>query len=383
MRFITLLKIITISLLAALAVVAALGSGMLWTWRHFGPQKPPLSAARKAVANSVIAEAVETLHTHRGSRKSVAVFPLENDPTGYVSHQLRTALAADGHYRVTDLPMDQKVRSWLGLPLQAPKTLGRAFNVAYGTGVDSIVTGGIESFESSATNAVLHMEIILADLESRTQIMRWKHPGGVVETKTPAEKLVSSNGETRATAAVPHVAGLSIPTARETERDISPKSDKSAAPSGFVQQPEAAQEQPAADESNDSAPKAEDKLPPPPEPSKSAIGSSVPAVSPWRLGLFQRLGLWTLSVLMLPVLGMPFVRAMVRRESNGSNAFALVTLGLINTLTLVLIFGTQSFGISSLLLAGILLIAAASYNITLMTLALRAALTPRVLSEQN
>lgn len=88
---------------------------------------------------------------------------------------------------------------------------------------------------------------------------------------------------------------------------------------------------------------------------------------PW----FQRLFGWLIAVLLLPVFTIAFIRTMVRKGSNKSNAFVLSVYTLADALLAWLLVGTalDSWFPVAVFIAAV--VAAFFYNIRIMTLALR------------
>jgi len=88
---------------------------------------------------------------------------------------------------------------------------------------------------------------------------------------------------------------------------------------------------------------------------------------PW----FQRLFGWLIAVLLLPVFTIAFIRAMVRKGSNKSNAFVLVIYTLVDALLAWLLVGAALSSWFPVVVFIVAVAVAFLYNIRIMTFALR------------
>jgi len=87
---------------------------------------------------------------------------------------------------------------------------------------------------------------------------------------------------------------------------------------------------------------------------------------PW----FQRTLGWIVIVLLLPVFTISFIRTMVARRSNGTNAFILTIYTLADAILAYLLIGVALAGIWSVLLFLMAVAAVFAYNICIMSFAL-------------
>ncbi len=88
---------------------------------------------------------------------------------------------------------------------------------------------------------------------------------------------------------------------------------------------------------------------------------------PW----FQRLFGWLIAVLLLPVFTIAFIRTMVRKGSNGTNAFVLGVYTLTDTLLAWLLVGAALNSWFPVMVFIVAVVAAFLYNVRIMTFALR------------
>jgi hypothetical protein len=90
-----------------------------------------------------------------------------------------------------------------------------------------------------------------------------------------------------------------------------------------------------------------------------------------RMGNMERLLGWSVVVLLLPVFTIAFIRAMVRKESNRSNAFTLGVYTAVDALMAYLLLGAGLRNWVSGLLFVLAVGAAFTYNVFIMTFALK------------
>jgi hypothetical protein len=88
---------------------------------------------------------------------------------------------------------------------------------------------------------------------------------------------------------------------------------------------------------------------------------------PW----FQRLLGWAILVLLLPVFTIAFIRTMVRKESNKTNAFVLSIYTLVDAILAYLLVGAALTSWFTVMLFVVTVVAAFLYNIKVMSFALR------------
>ena len=88
---------------------------------------------------------------------------------------------------------------------------------------------------------------------------------------------------------------------------------------------------------------------------------------PW----FQRLFGWLIAVLLLPVFTIAFIRTMVRKGSNKSNAFVLAIYTLVDALLAWLLIGAALNSWFPVVIFIVTIVAAFIYNIRIMTFALK------------
>ena len=129
---------------------------MLWLgWYLLGPNKPVANEARQTIANRSIAKTVEELREKRGGIRRVAVLHFENDPTDYVTLRLREVLSSSGAFDVDDTGFCEKLRNLLSLRNPGCFSTTDAMRYGKSNGLQAVVIGELEQFESRKDGAVL------------------------------------------------------------------------------------------------------------------------------------------------------------------------------------------------------------------------------------
>ncbi|MGA2660566.1 MAG: hypothetical protein ABSH34_24010 [Verrucomicrobiota bacterium] len=268
-----------------LAGSLALAACLLWLgWSHFGPRKPQVSASRRQVAEQVVPSVVEDLRKNKGSVQTVAFLHLVNDPADYVTDQLRATIEQSGFVDLLDRRVGEKLERALNLRVASVGELDAAVRQGKVLGVQGVIFGRVNSFESYPDGAKLDLEISLAD-----------------------------------------VAGRQVLFTKRYHKEI---------PGGPFN--------PAAIEDSAS-----------------------------HIGGVQRLLAWGVVVLLLPVFTISFIRVMVRKESNRANAFTLGIYTAADALLAYLLLGAGVASLLSALLFVLVVGVAFTYNVFIMTFALK------------
>jgi hypothetical protein len=275
----------TIGVLRKLGLVGlALYAGWM-AWETLGPRRPEIGPARREMLDVTVRNIADELGRERTRLRSVALMPLENDPTGAVTMALRSAIEQRGILDLRDRTVGEKFRDLLNLRPrgygEAEKALARARNME----VNGVLYGTVRQFESSSEKVTLDVDLTLAEAET----------GRIVFQRTfPETRKVGSLG---------------------SKWNYTP-----------------------------------------------ASGSF-----PW----LSRLLFWAVLVLLIPVFSIRFVRTMVRKKSNRSNAFVLTVYTLVDALVLALLIGSALTAWWAVPIFAGALAAAFAYNVQVMTFALR------------
>ena len=126
---------------------------MLWWW--LGPEKPSCDSARQLAARSAIAQVAERIRTERGDIRRAAVLHIANDPSDYVTLSLRSRLAEGGLLDLDGTPPSEKIRNLLNLRNEGQFDVEKAIEYGKGHGLDAVVTGVLDEFETVKGKAVL------------------------------------------------------------------------------------------------------------------------------------------------------------------------------------------------------------------------------------
>ncbi len=141
----------------------SLAMWLFWLgWTHLGPRKPDVGPLRQQVAEQVIPQAVEDIRLGRQEVRSAALLHLANDPSDFVTDRLRAAIEAAGVLDLRDRTFTAKVRNVLRLRHPAYGDLESALARAKSLGVDAVLFGRVERFESSPKGAQFDLDLTLA-----------------------------------------------------------------------------------------------------------------------------------------------------------------------------------------------------------------------------
>ena len=126
---------------------------MLWWW--LGPEKPSCDSARQLAAKNAIAQAAARIREQRGEIRRAAVLHLTNDPTDFVTLSLRERLMEGGMLDLDGTPPMEKIRNVLNLRNDGMFDVEKAFAYGRDNGLDAVVIGALDEFETVNGKAVL------------------------------------------------------------------------------------------------------------------------------------------------------------------------------------------------------------------------------------
>lgn len=141
-------------------------------WSRFGPRPPELSALRRQLADQILPSIVEDLRKGKDDIRSVVVLHLANDPTHYLTDQLRRQLQTGGVLDVFDPTLDEKTARALNLRVPGTVDRSRAVSEARGRGAQAVLFGEVRSFESYPSGATIDLEVNLVHLASRDVVFQ-------------------------------------------------------------------------------------------------------------------------------------------------------------------------------------------------------------------
>ncbi len=137
---------------------------MAWqAWDYFGPHKPEIGPSQKQMADQLIPQIVEDIHQAKQNVRSAALLHLANDPSDYVTDQMRINIERSGIFDLQDRTLGEKIRN--AFRLRHPEIASLTDAVAEGKnrGVDSVAFGTIHKLESVSGTTKIDLELTLAD----------------------------------------------------------------------------------------------------------------------------------------------------------------------------------------------------------------------------
>lgn len=140
---------------------------LLLCWWWLGPEKPQCSSARKVVAQRVIDEVVSGLREVSRDINKVEVFHLKNDPTDFVTFELRKQLMEGGRFDLSGTPIMEKIKAFLNLRNDGDFNVEKARRYAKRKNLDGVIIGTLNQFETTADGVVLDgvLKLVLANTE--------------------------------------------------------------------------------------------------------------------------------------------------------------------------------------------------------------------------
>lgn len=160
--------------LTVLTGLGALGLGLylLWQgWSLLGPRKPQLNAVRRQLVDQVMPQVVADLRQARQELRSVVLIQLMDDPTDYVSDQLRTQIEETGIFDLRDRSVGEKIQRALNLRVTSVADVEAALQACQRLGAQGVLFGGVHVLESYPGGAKLDLQILLAKLAGRELLL--------------------------------------------------------------------------------------------------------------------------------------------------------------------------------------------------------------------
>jgi len=157
------------TVLGSLALVLYIG----WLgWSKFGPRPAEMSALRRELADRVLPAVVDDLRREKQGLQSVVVLPLANDPTHYLTDQLRGQLESAGIFEVFEPALSEKLARALNLRVVGVANRAGAVSEARGRGAQAVLFGEVRTFESHAVGATIDLEVQLVHLATRDVVFQ-------------------------------------------------------------------------------------------------------------------------------------------------------------------------------------------------------------------
>ncbi len=133
-------------------------------WVNLGPGKPEVGAARSRVADQAILEISEDLRASRGGIGRTALLHFGGDHTDYFTDTLRSTVENRGILDLQDIRFIEKLRKLLNLRIKPYPDPLNAIEKAGRLGVEGVIFGGINYFESYPGGARINVDVSLADV---------------------------------------------------------------------------------------------------------------------------------------------------------------------------------------------------------------------------
>ncbi len=134
------------------------------------PAKPPISRGRQEVASQLLPTIVEDLRQSRGEVREAVLLPFADDPSGYVSDELRQEIVSRGILDLGDRTVGERIREGLHLRQTTCDNVAEAAAEARSRGAPAAIWGIVHTFESSPQGAVLDVEVHLLDVHSAKDV---------------------------------------------------------------------------------------------------------------------------------------------------------------------------------------------------------------------
>ncbi|MGC9261358.1 MAG: hypothetical protein ACP5I8_14930 [Phycisphaerae bacterium] len=270
------------SLLIRIGAIALMLNLAWQAWDNFGPHRPEVSALRAQMVKNVLPSMVADLQRAGKRFRHVELLHLQNDPSGYVTNQLRSALGQSGIFDLQPRTFIARLEGAFGIARPGVGDAATAMRDAQGQ--NAVIFGTVRRFYSAGDSGRLDLSLNLADIATGHVVFSRRYQ----ETHSPTEILP-----------VGTTAGLSL-AAR-----------------------------------------------------------------------LRRLLGWLITILLLPVFTIGFLRATVRKKSNRANAFAMGVYTAVDAGLAILFMGISFSSWLAMAFLILAVTAAAAYNVAIMTFSLR------------
>lgn len=132
-----------------------------------------LGPLRQRVTDAVIKQIADDLYRNRPANiRTVFLFQVEHDATGYVTDGLRQAISESGVFELRDRAPGDRFRKALRLRIPAPKDFASAVEECRKLGVDGVLVGNLLKLESNQGTARMELELTLAELSTGQPVFR-------------------------------------------------------------------------------------------------------------------------------------------------------------------------------------------------------------------
>jgi len=165
-------------------------------WVHLGPRKPEVGPMRKQVADLIVPKIVEDIRAARTNIQTVALLHLVNDPSDYVTDQLRSGIERSGIVDLRDRTVMEKARNVLRLRHPSFNAPGPAVKQGKRLGVQAVVFGQVNVFETSHGKAKIDVGVMLAPVDGSGELLLYRNyshqiSAGLFNNAAVQEKMLS------------------------------------------------------------------------------------------------------------------------------------------------------------------------------------------------
>lgn len=165
-------------------------------WTHLGPRKPEVGPMRKQVAEQILPQIVEDIREARKHAHTAALLHLGNDPSDFLTNELRSRIEKSGIVDLRDHTFLEKVRNVLNLRHPSFSTMAEAMDKGEAFEVDAVLFGTINRFESGPDGAILDLDLTVAGIDPPQPLLtkRYNHTIPVGYISKVAQKHVLNVG---------------------------------------------------------------------------------------------------------------------------------------------------------------------------------------------
>jgi hypothetical protein len=135
-------------------------------WENLGPKKPELSPLRRELAEKVISNIVEDIHSSRGDIRRVALLQFGNDSMDQFTGMLRTGIEQSGVLDLSDRTLGEKALGALNVQRSSYFSADSAVTRGRELGTQGVLFGAVHAFESYPSGAKIDVEVNLADVST-------------------------------------------------------------------------------------------------------------------------------------------------------------------------------------------------------------------------
>ncbi|MDO5582378.1 MAG: hypothetical protein Q4G69_14745 [Planctomycetia bacterium] len=176
----------------------------LWTaWIQYRPQRTVPDSKRQALAADASKSILKTLLEHRGSKKTLAIFPFAGDTGNLFSDAVHNTILSSGTFELQDKSLFDKARNLLNM--EQYRSNDRQEALEFGKASDLVLYGTVERFETVDEKATLRVHYTLVDVAVKTDLADKTYVSDSPEStdlfntiKGGAKNLFKANGSAQA-----------------------------------------------------------------------------------------------------------------------------------------------------------------------------------------